>query len=183
MSTELVAIKLIDDIRSSVDKGNLVGALFIDLSKAFDTISHAQLLTKLPEYGIKDIELEWFTNYLCRTAYVSYDSHISSKHYITCGVQQGSILGLLLFLISFNDNVDCIEHCNVLKYANDVVLYTAGKDIESIKSRLSGDMLNISHWLQENELILNLKQGKIESLFLNGTPEAGLQSVMNCKKK
>ena len=122
----------------------MVGALFIDLSKAFNTISHAQLLTKLPQYGIKDIELEWFTDYLfCRTAYVSYDGHISSKHYITCGVPQGSILGPLLFLISFNDIVDAIEHCNLIKYADDDVLYTAGKDIESIKSRLSGDMLNI----------------------------------------
>ena len=170
MSTELAAIKLIDDIRSSVDKGNLVGALFIDLSKAFDTISHARLLTKLPQYGIKDIELEWFTDYLFyRAAYVSYDGHISSKHYITCGVPQGSILGPLLFLISFNDIVDSIEHCNVIKYADDVVLYAAGKDIESIKSRLSGDMLKISHWLEENELILNLKQGKTESLLFGTT--------------
>ena len=166
MSTELPAIKLIDDIRSSVDKGNFVDGLFIDLSKAFDTISHAQLLTKLPPYGIKVIEFEWFTDYLfCHTAYVSYDGHISSKHYITCGVPQGSILGPLFFLISFNDIVDSIEHCNVIKYADDVVLYAAGKDIESIKSRLSGDMLNISHWLEENKLILNLKQGKTESLF------------------
>ena len=77
MSSELAAIKLIDDIRGSVDKGNLVGALFIDLSKAFDTISHTQILTNLPHHGIKDIELEWFTDYLfCHTAYVSYDGHI-----------------------------------------------------------------------------------------------------------
>ena len=58
MSTELAAIKLIDDIRSSLDKGNLVSTLFIDLSKAFDTISHAQLLTKLTQYGIKNIKLK-----------------------------------------------------------------------------------------------------------------------------
>ena len=102
----------------------MAGALFIDLSKAFDTISHAQLLTKLPQYGKKDIELEWFTEYLfCRTAYVSYDSHTSLKHHITCDVPQGSTLGPLLFLISFNDIVDSIEHCNVIKYADDVVLY------------------------------------------------------------
>ena len=74
-------------------------------------------------------------------------------------------MGPLLFLISFNDIVDSIEHCNVIKYADDVVLYTAGKNIESIKSRLSGDMLNISHWLEKNELILNLKQGKTGSLL------------------
>ena len=68
-------------------------------------------------------------------------------------------------MISFNDIVDSIEHCNVIKYADDVVVYTAGKDIESIKSRWPGDMLNISHWFEKDELILNLKQGKRESLL------------------
>ena len=60
MSTELAAVKFIDEIRMSVDKGNLAGAVFIDLTKAFDTTSHSKLLGKLPQYGITGVEVDWF---------------------------------------------------------------------------------------------------------------------------
>ena len=60
VSTEQAAILFIDEIRSSVDKENLVGSTFIDLSKAFDTISHSQLIAKLPMCCIHDIKLRWF---------------------------------------------------------------------------------------------------------------------------
>ena len=59
-STELAAIKFSDDIRRIVDQGNMVGAVFIDLTKAFDTISHGRLLSKLPGYGVTGVELDWF---------------------------------------------------------------------------------------------------------------------------
>ena len=64
MPTELAATILIDEIRQHIDKGEVVGAKFIDLSKAFDTISHSNLLQKLPQYGICDEELVWFADYL-----------------------------------------------------------------------------------------------------------------------
>ena len=64
MPSELASIKLIDDIRKSVDKGNMVGAVFIDLTKVFDTINHAKLLSKLSQYGVKEIVLDWFKDYL-----------------------------------------------------------------------------------------------------------------------
>ena len=68
MSTELAAVKFIDENRMSVDKANLVRAVFIDLSKAFDTISHSKLLGKLPQYGISGAELDWFGDYLLKHA-------------------------------------------------------------------------------------------------------------------
>ena len=78
MSTELAATKLLDDIRRYVDGGCMVGATFIDLSKAFDTISHPKLLAKLPQYGIRDEEHSWFIDYLFhRTARVSFDGCLS----------------------------------------------------------------------------------------------------------
>ena len=63
-STNLAATLFIDDIRNDVDKGNLVGAIFIDFSKAFDTISHHILLAKLQAHGVQGKELMWFTDYL-----------------------------------------------------------------------------------------------------------------------
>lgn len=117
LSTELAATLLLDDIRREVDSGKLVGAVFIDLSKAFDTISHAKLLDKLSRYGINDGELEWFKDYLfSRKAVVSYNNCLSEVHEIYSGVPQGSILGPLLFLVFFNDITDVVNHSKVIKY-------------------------------------------------------------------
>ena len=63
-STELAASLFIDTIKSKTNEGKIVGTVFIDLSKAFDTISHAKLLQKLESYGMADVELSWFTDYL-----------------------------------------------------------------------------------------------------------------------
>jgi hypothetical protein len=63
-STNLAATLFVDNIRKEVDSGNMVGAVFIDLSKLFDTLGHSTLLAKLPAYGIDGNELSWFTDYL-----------------------------------------------------------------------------------------------------------------------
>ena len=63
-STELAAIALLDQVRLGVDDGNLVGACFVDLQEAFDTISHNKLISKLERYGVRDKELDWFKSYL-----------------------------------------------------------------------------------------------------------------------
>ena len=89
-STELASILLLDDIRKSVDWGDLVGAVFIDLSKAFDTIRHEILLSKLPLYGIRNIELTWFTDYLfSRKQLVNFDKCFLKRESVLCGVPQG----------------------------------------------------------------------------------------------
>ena len=158
MSTELAAVKFIDEIQMSVDKGNLAGAVFIDLTKAFDTISHSKLLGKLPQYGITGVELDWFKDYLFKRATcISYNNHVSQECHLRTGVPQGSIIGPLLFLISFNDIVDVINQSRIVKYADDVVLYAEGKTTESINSKLTSDMANVANWLDENDLIINLK--------------------------
>ena len=101
-STELATSLLLDDIRKKVDQGYMVGAIFIDLSKAFDTIGHGILLSKLPSYGIENTELAWFTDYLFgRRQFVSYDNEVSAGNPVTCGVPQGSILGPLLVFNKF----------------------------------------------------------------------------------
>ena len=85
-------------MRREVDRGNLVGTVFIDLSKAFDTISHGALLTKLQSYGVKSKELLWFTDYLFgRHHYVQLGVNMSSNQPVFSGVPQGSISVPLLF--------------------------------------------------------------------------------------
>ena len=164
--TELAATLLLDNFCKSVDEGNLVGAVFIDLSKAFDTISHSKLLQKLSLYGIKGRELEWFKDYLFnRQGSVYFNNGISQREVFSTGVPQGSILGPLLFLIHFNDLNDVIHNANVLNNADDTVLYLAEKHRQLIQDKLNKDRSCIANWLEENELIINLKKGKMESLL------------------
>ena len=171
MSTEQAATLFLDSIRLNVDKGNLVGACFIDLSKAFDTISHSKLLAKLPKYGIHDRELDWFTDYLFgRKAIVQFDQTQSDDFVMCSGVPQGSILGPLLFLIIFNDLTDVIKHSKVIKYADDTVLYVSAKSATEISNKLTDDLTTLSKWFDDNELIMNLKKGKTEALLF-GTPQ------------
>ena len=111
MSTELASVKLIDDVRSEVGKGKYVGAMFIDLTKAFDTVNHSQLLNKLPQYGVYGKELDWSKDYLFqRMVRVAYNGSLSQVSYSFTGVPQGSILGPLLFVTAFNDITDVIRN-------------------------------------------------------------------------
>ena len=85
-STELAVTLFTDDIRKYVDAKNL-GSVFIDFSKAFDTLSHSTLLSKLTAYGITDTEREWFTSYLFnRQQLINYNSQTCQPCPVTCGV-------------------------------------------------------------------------------------------------
>ena len=143
-----------------------MGVVFVDLTKAFDTISHSKLLDKLPRYGIGGNELEWFKDYLLnRSAVVSYDGRLSKSKEIVTGVPQGSTIGPLLFIIFFNDITDVLENSKIIKYADDTVLYVDDKEVNTIQAKLNKDIDAVADWLDENELIINLKKGKIESLL------------------
>ena len=91
---------LVDKITEALDNVDCVVGIYLDFSKAFDIVNHDIVLQKLSMYGVQDIALEWFWDYLAnRSQYVTYNAMKSTKEDITCGVSQGSILGPLLFLI------------------------------------------------------------------------------------
>ena len=162
-STEMATVLFLDDIQKAMDSGKLTGAMFIDLSKAFDTVSHSSILDKLPKYGIVGLEKLWFTDYLFgRSMKVNYKGASSDTKSISCGVPQGSILGPLLFLLHFNELPSLLKKCKMIMYADDTVLYYHHQDTKEIEKAISNDISIVSTWLQDNELILNLKKGKTE---------------------
>ena len=170
-STEQAVTSLTDHIRKEMDKGNYTGILYIDLSKAFDTISHGTVLSKLRSFGIIGTPKEWFINYLFnRRQSVYYDGVMSDYQPIYCGVPQGSILGPLLFLLHLNDVSEVIHHAKILKYADDTALLVSHKDVKVIETLLNTDFSNICHWLEENDLIINMKKGKTEFMIFGTNP-------------
>ena len=176
-STELAATLFTDTIKRKVDEGKLVGCVFIDLTKAFDTINHGALLNKLESYGVKNTELYWFQDYLFNRSYqVQHKECFSAVGRVTSGVPQGSILGPLLFIVFFNDFASCLKHSNVTICADDTVIYVAGKDISIIEIRLSSDMELIAEWCEKNELILNTTAGKTESMLFGTAKNLRQQS-------
>ena len=163
-STELGVTLLCDHICKNADSKLPTGCVFTDFSRAFDTISHAKLLQKSNAYGIKNFELEWFSDYLfnCKQL-VNYNNTLPESGLRTsCGAPRGSILGPLLFIIFANDIVDVLRNSGIIKYANDTELYVAGKSIEIIESQLSDDLNLLAKWFKENELIL---KGKTEAMI------------------
>lgn len=167
-STETATISLTDTIRRNIDQGLLTGAVFIDLSKAFDTVDHTLLLQKLRYYGIENLELEWFKDYLTnRKQVVGYQNVMSDFQSITSGVPQGSILGPLLFILLVNDLPSTVARCTLLMYADDTVLFYSAKDVNVIEEKLNEDLGLIGNWLRENSLFINKE--KTECLLF-GTP-------------
>ena len=140
-STQHAVTLFSDAIRQAVDTGMLTDAVFVALSKAFDTVDHARLLSKLPIYGILNRELKWFESYLFNwNHFVSFHGIPSEVSSISCGVPQGSILEPLLFVLLMNDLEFQFKYSQIILYADDAVIYFADKDISIIQERLNADL-------------------------------------------
>ena len=100
-----------------------------------------------------------------RKQHIFYDGHLSKAVPVFRGVPQGSILGPTLFLFHLNDIDNCLHHSSIIKYAADTVIYVSGNDSESIQKKLNADILEVHNWLTDNDLSLNLKKGKTETMI------------------
>ena len=159
-STELAAIQLIDHLTKQMDMGKVPTNIYIDLSKAFDTLDHSILLDKLTYYGICCLENLLLRDYLSgRHQYADYNGSKSRTNSISLGVPQGSILGLLLFLIYINDLPKVSHVFSMLMYADDTTLY-CNLDDSTSDILLNNELTKITDWLSSNKLSLNVKKTK-----------------------
>ena len=171
-STELAALEMTDIISKTMDSGKIPISIFLDLSKAFDTLDHTILLKKMQHYGFQGVALAWFKSYLSgRMQFVNFDGIQSSLLSLDTGVPQGSILGPLLFIIYMNDINVASKKFTAILYADDSNLVSSLCSFDTplnsndINKNLLGN--NITHeldkihiWLQINKLSLNTKKTK-----------------------
>ena len=163
-STEYAAIKLVDHISNEMESGKTPVTLFIDLSKAFDTLSFDILLQKLNYYGIAGVNLKLMANYLRnRKQYVVFNNHNSEITDIRCGVPQGSILGPLFFSICINDLKNASNKCKFLMYADDTTIYFNIEDFNTnnLEAEINKELEQVNTWLKVNKLSLNVGKTKM----------------------
>ncbi len=142
-------------------RGLLSGVLFLDLKKAFDTVDHHILLSKLELYGIKGTSLKWFESYVSgRSQICSVNSKMSAVRQIKCGIPQGSNLGPILFLLYINDLPNCLETTKANLFADDTSLSCEGFSPYEIETKLNKDIENVHRWLTANKLSLNMKKSE-----------------------
>ena len=156
-STLTCLLKNTDDWYSGLDLGRLVGLVFIDLKKAFDTVDHDILCEKLQIYGVQQRELSWFRSYLSsRKQFCRVNGVTSDIQDVEVGVPQGSCLGPLLFLIYINDLPLAVQGSTVSMYADDTSLCHQALNMTQLNGAINNDLKQLDAWLQGNKLSLNV---------------------------
>ena len=164
-SCENAIQELLGTVLKGFENNEYTCAVFLDLSKAFDSLEHQILIEKLSLYGIRGIALEWFQSYLTDRrlrvkcpAGEPTEHCISDEYDITHGVPQGSILGPLLFLVYCNDLPLVLESINSILFADDTTLYKKHSNLNYLMWCMSEELKRLMDWFVANKLSLNLKK-------------------------
>ena len=160
-SCETSVQNILYDWKNWLDDGYVVGAVFLDLQRAFETLDRNILIQKLKNYGIEDNALIWFTDYLDNRKQVTrIDRNLSEEKINNYGVPQGSTLGPLLFLLYINDITTTLQHCSVHLFADDTLIYFYSQNLINLIEVINLELQQMHLWFNNNLLRLNVNKTK-----------------------
>nr|CAI5839596.1 unnamed protein product [Callosobruchus analis] len=186
-NTENAAFHLLQPIIEATDRSTKCLAVFLDLAKAFDTVSHLILLEKMQSYGIRGLALDLITDYLKnRTQSVKIGDHISTRLPVEIGVPQGTVLGPVLFLIYINSltKINSFEG-NIVCYADDTALAFTGQSWDDVHKTTEINLRMVKIWLDHNLLTLNTEKTKFITFSPTITDQPNIKVQLhspNCSK-
>ena len=158
-STTLTILDFVNRITDSIDDGGTSIGVFLDLSKAFDTVNHDILLDKLSYYDINNETKDWFSSYLKnRKQYICVDRVNSNFLPLEYGVPQGSVLGPILFLIYLNEAQFVTNFIHLVLYADDMNFLVSFKSLKKSIMVLNKELAHLEEWFQANKLTVNLSK-------------------------
>ncbi len=181
-STTTCLVDFLDAIYNNIEGGRLSGVAFLDLKKAFDTVDHKIMLSKLSQLDVSYRVIRWFASYLEeRTQVTKISNSVSEPGVLPCGVPQGSILGPLLFIIYIDSLSAKLNDFSCYLYADDTAIVTTGDGPETVSANLE-TALSIAHdWMNENKLSLNLSKTKV--MFMGTSHKTQETAVIEVKCK
>ncbi|CAB3998988.1 Hypothetical predicted protein, partial [Paramuricea clavata] len=152
-STEQAILEITDNIKTAIDKKQLTCGIFLDFSKAFDTVNHKILLSKLNKYGFRGVPHLWFTDYFTnRKQYVRVGDTESDKLNLLCGVPQGSTFGPLLFLLYINDISNCSRKLYFRIFADDTSVFYSCENANELETVMNEEIQALFKYCAINKL-------------------------------
>ena len=161
-SCEDAILEMVGRVLQASNEDKHCTGIFLDLSKAFDTLDHHLLLRKMEKYVIRGVIFDWFKSYLSNRTIVvkivdqSNRTYYSTQHPITYGRAQGSCLGPLLFIIFCNDIHHLDLYGSLILFADDTTLINMNKSKKYLEFQMQHDMATLIDWFKANKLSLNL---------------------------
>ena len=167
-STVTCLVEVLNYIYKLVDQKMCTAIASLDLSKAFDSISHTLLLYKLSKLGMGESCLKWIKSYLKdRKQKTKFKSYLSSEETVESGIPQGSIIGPLLFICFTNDLADEFTDCKMVSYADDTQLIVDAENMSKLKLKIENVIKTAQKWYESNSMKNNI--GKTEILIINSS--------------
>ena len=154
-TTHEAVFKFVKYIYNAINNSKFIGALFLDIAKAFNCINHEIVDILMFNTGMGDGVRKWFKSYNTRSQRIKMGEIFSDTKPVVHGAAQGTVLGPTLFIFYFNAIYSQVSRCKISMFADDCVIYQSGNTWESVREKLQVDLDKIVSWTSENSLALN----------------------------